>query len=352
MFGIELFAGAGGLSLGARRAGVEVIGAIEKAESASDTYAKNHPKVHLLQDDISVIDPMTFNAPKKGLVVFGGPPCQGFSTSNQKNRSLSNEGNWLFSEFLRFTEVLAPDIVLFENVAGITHTANGFFLNELVSRLEALGYNISHAVLNASRFGVPQNRSRFFCVGSKIGPLHLPEGCVDECDAVTVKDAIEDLPKLSVGNLDDRLPYRAVPKSKYAKRLRSRAKTCTGHLVTNNAPHIVERYKHVPQGGNWADIPSELMNTYRDVRRCHTGIYRRLRYDSPSIVLGNFRKNMLIHPNEDRGLSVREAARIQSFPDSYKFSGSIGQQQQQVGNAVPPMLAEAVFSSIFRQLGS
>jgi DNA (cytosine-5)-methyltransferase 1 len=121
---------------------------------------------------------------------------------------------------------------------------------------------------------------------------------------------------------------------------------CSNNLVTGNAPHIIERYKHIPAGGNWEDIPKRLMSNYTDVQRCHTGIYRRLRHDEPSVVIGNFRKNMLIHPNKHRGLSVREAARLQSFPDSFRFHGSIGFQQQQVGNAVPPLLAKAVFRQI------
>ena len=113
-------------------------------------------------------------------------------------------------------------------------------------------------------------------------------------------------------------------------------------------PSILERYAHVPQGGNWSNIPQRLMGNYEDRQRCHTGIYRRLSANEPSIVIGNFRKNMLIHPTQDRGLSVREAARLQSFPDWYEFTGSIGFQQQQVGNAVPPLLAKAVFAAVRR----
>ena len=120
----------------------------------------------------------------------------------------------------------------------------------------------------------------------------------------------------------------------------------SGHLVTRNAAFVLRRYKYIPQGGNWEDIPTRLMRNYKDREDCHTGIYHRLSADEPSIVIGNYRKNMLIHPFEDRGLSVREAARLQSFPDAYQFKGSVGYQQQQVANAVPPLLGQAVFRRI------
>jgi DNA (cytosine-5)-methyltransferase 1 len=128
--------------------------------------------------------------------------------------------------------------------------------------------------------------------------------------------------------------------------MRNGRRLVSGNLVTRNSAFVIDRYPHVPQGGNWEDIPEHLMQNYSDRTKCHTGIYHRLHPDQPSVVIGNFRKNMLIHPTQHRGLSVREAARIQSFPDSYRFTGSIGFQQQQVANAVPPLLATAVFKTL------
>ena len=159
------------------------------------------------------------------------------------------------------------------------------------------------------------------------------------------------MPELSNGASVSSLPYRIAAKSKYAQALRGGLSKSSNHLVTKNAEYIIKRYAHIPQGGNWEDIPVRLMKNYEDRLRCHTGIYHRLTANEPSIVIGNYRKNMLIHPFEDRGLSVREAARIQSFPDSYEFKGSIGFQQQQVGNAVPPKLAQAVFEAVLAQHG-
>ena len=349
MTGIELFSGAGGLSLGARLAGISVKYAIEISKAPAATYEKNHVDTKLIREDIRSIDPLSLELPCGPTILFGGPPCQGFSTSNQKTRSFLNEKNWLFLEFLRFISKISPELVVFENVSGIIQTAKGYFYKELKSSLSKLNYHVSSKVIDASRCGVPQKRNRFFCIGCKSRPVEF-RSVYKGTETVPVRDAISDLPTLAVGERSIKLPYRTSAKSKYAKTMRGELEECTGHLVTQNSDHIVERYVHVPQGGNWQDIPSTLMSTYKDRTRCHTGIYRRLRMDQPSVVLGNFRKNMLIHPKEDRGLSIREAARLQSFPDSYEFLGSIGQQQQQVGNAVPPLMAQRVFETILGQV--
>jgi DNA (cytosine-5)-methyltransferase 1 len=163
---------------------------------------------------------------------------------------------------------------------------------------------------------------------------------------ITVHQAIADLPQLNNGASIDYLHYPCKAKTDYARTMRNGSIGCTGHLVSKNASWVTKRYKFIPQGGNWQCIPVKFMKNYSDRMRCHTGIYRRLMEDRPSVVLGNYRKNMLIHPVENRGLSVREAARLQSFPDWYEFKGSIGFQQQQVANAVPPLLAKAIFMKV------
>lgn len=346
LFGVELFAGAGGMSLGAKWAGIDVKAAVEIKPSACLTFARNHPTTKLLANDIR--DVTSIDLPKRDvpLVVFGGPPCQGFSTSNQRTRNRTNPTNWLFLEFLRIVDLLGPEWLVFENVAGIVHTESGYFVRRLERHLKVRGYKISSALLNAADFGVPQRRTRFFLVASRDQippPLSVPKSPIV---LQTVKDAIWDLPVLRNGSSVDVLPYRSKATSAYSAALRGDRNICSGHLVSRNADEIVVRYPHVPPGGNWRDIPENLMRSYFDKSRCHTGIYRRLSASEPSVVLGNFRKNMLIHPTQNRGLSVREAARLQSFPDDYEFCGSIGLQQQQVGNAVPPMLAKAVFSAI------
>lgn len=349
MIGIDLFSGAGGMSLGARLAGVNVQFCVENDPHALATYTNNHKGSNVFSEDIRKLRAEyfgdTLNRRNEPLVVFGGPPCQGFSTSNQRTRSSENPSNWLFEEFIRVVNMCNPDWVVFENVKGILETESGKFFEYTYNKLNRLGYTLSHDVLNAADYGVPQARARLFIVGNRHGVrFSFPKPTVKK--HVTVFDAIADLPSLPNGADFDWHDYTSEPKSAYARKMRGRLKKSPNHIVTKNADHIIERYKHIPQGGNWEDIPKELMQNYSDVTRCHTGIYMRLKADETSVVIGNYRKNMLIHPWEDRGLSVREAARLQSFPDHYEFKGSIGFQQQQVGNAVPPILAKAVFKMI------
>lgn len=344
MIGVDLFAGAGGMSLGALAADVDIRLAVEKDVNAAATYLVNHPDIELFQDDIRNLTDINIEAGDE-IIVFGGPPCKGFSTSNQRTRNRNNPNNQLYKEFLRIVRMIAPDWLVFENVKGILETEGGLFLNDIRETLEDLGYRLSYGVLNAAQYGVPQNRYRFFIIGSLHGvQVELPGPTVRT--QTTVREALNDLPVLENGASSCTMPYRSVRPSVYARAMRRDLRESCNHLVTHNAASILERYQHVPQGGNWEDIPQRLMKNYADRRRCHTGIYHRLAPNEPSKVIGNYRKNMVIHPYQDRGLSVREAARLQSFPDDFVFRGSIGFQQEQVGNAVPPLLAQAVFEAV------
>lgn len=348
IIGIDLFSGAGGLSLGAEMAGIEVKIAVEYDTYSARTYQANHLNTKVINSDIKAVKGIDVERNNADLILFGGPPCQGYSTSNQKTRSKSNPQNWLFKEFVRLAKEIKPDWVVFENVTGIFETEKGFFADEISEAFIKLGYTCTPMTLCACNYGVPQTRSRFFLICSSNGTVPATPDVVHS--AVSVKDAIEDLPSLENGADQDVLPYKEKAKSDYAKLLRGDLECCSGHLVTKNSETVIKRYSYIPQGGNWKDIPDSLMRNYTDKSRCHTGIYRRLSANEPSITVGNYRKSMLIHPWENRGLSVREAARLQSFPDSYVFFGSIGFQQQQVGNAVPPILAKRVFESIINTL--
>ncbi|MVA33952.1 DNA cytosine methyltransferase [Agrobacterium vitis] len=345
MIGIDLFAGGGGMTLGASLTGIEVRAAVENHPSACLTYAANHPSASMLGTDIAKVQTIDVGPRNEPLVLFGGPPCQGFSTSNQRTRHAENPKNWLFREFLRMVETLKPEWVVFENVAGILQTDGGRFAESFREQLRGMGYKIAFGILNAADFGCPQRRSRYFVIAAMNAEPVLPTPPA-AVETPTLWQAIGDLPALLNGAMEDELEYGSAPLSEYAKRLRSDSGKCTGHLVSRNADSIVARYAYIPQGGNWRDVPGMMRDPVTDRRRYHSGIYKRLLQNAPSVVIGNFRKNMLIHPTQDRGLSVREAARLQSFPDDYSFCGSIGFQQQQVGNAVPPILAKAVFETV------
>lgn len=345
--GVDIFSGAGGLSLGAEMAGVQIRFAVEKDKSAADTYSYNHPGILMLQDDIHNINPREYiGVQHEPLIVFGGPPCQGFSLSNTKTRNMQNPNNSLFEEFVRFVADLKPDWFVFENVEGFLRFEKGEVRNKVKKCFEDLKYVVNDTILVASDYGVPQHRNRYFMVGSSKGILfEFPQ---KQEVIFTVDDAISDLPILVNGQMEDKLPYRK-PLSKvstYAKLMREGSKKSLQNYVSRNADYVIERYKYIGQGQNWKAIPIELMGNYANRNNCHSGIYKRLMANKPSIVISNYRKNMLIHPYQDRGLSVREAARLQSFPDTFVFKGSIMHIQQQIGNAVPPLLAKAVFDKI------
>ncbi len=345
--GIDLFSGAGGMSLGASEAGIEVKYAVEKDKHAAETYQRNHKGTVVINDDICNINDLSLGRGYP-IIVFGGPPCQGFSISNRRTNNRENQQNWLYKEFLRIVRSIKPDWVVFENVTGLLEMEKGYFFQSILSDFSNSGYECSYMTLLATDFGVPQKRSRLFVIGSRKGKKIKMEK-LGESRPVTVGEAISDLPILENGARADVLPYRHPAESEYAKSMRKNLEVCSGHLVSKNADYVIERYQYIRPGENWEAIPAEMMQNYIDRTRCHTGIYYRLQKDMPSIVIGNYRKNMLIHPEQDRGLSVREAARIQSFPDWYQFMGSIGFQQQQVGNAVPPLLAKAVFEKIVQE---
>lgn len=342
--GIDLFAGAGGLSLGAKLAGFHTELALEKLEKYAVTYRFNHPETKLIVDNVRNVDFYTCNL--RPFLVFGGPPCQGFSSSNTVTRNLENDKNHLFLEFVRAVKELLPKWVVFENVEGIKTLQKGIVIQWLKQAILDVdsNYKIADQVLTASDFGIPQRRNRYFLVANRDGiDFSFPEA---SCKIVTVKEAISDLPILQNGHNEYSIPYKDKARSKYAKLMRQRKRMCLQNFVSKNADYVVNRYKHVPQGGNWKNIPEYLMANYKNRHNCHSGIYRRLAEDKPSCVISNYRKNMLIHPTENRGLSVREAARLQSFPDDYLFQGTLEDVQQQIGNAVPPLLAKAVFDKI------
>lgn len=357
---VDLFAGAGGLSLGFEEAGFKIAFAVEKDPYSAETYKKNREKMNTepILIDMSRIN--FTNALKKfGLnkgeidVLLSGPPCQGFSQSNMRTRSLKNPKNHLFKEFIRAVREIYPKWILFENVSGIVNFEKGKIVEIMKSELEKFGYSCIWSILNAADYSIPQIRRRFFLIGNRMGADFLfphPSYGYSKKPRTTVRDAIFDLPVLKNGNKDECLPYRhnSPNISEYQREMRRNwyKNYCMNNQVTANSSLVVRRYTFIQPGSNWMDIPAYLLKNYKNKKNCHSGIYKRLKWDEPSIVVGNFRKNMLVHPEQDRGLSVREAARLQSFPDWYTFYGGLSSQQQQVADAVPPRLAYTLAISI------
>jgi len=358
---LDVFSGAGGLSEGFAQAGFFTVASVEAHQHAVETLRRNHVRgrrypTEVICEDVRLVPGARLAeiCNRWGLsrphVLMGGPPCRGFSRSNMRTRNMDNLENHLFLEFLRLVRELAPLTVVIENVADLVRFENGAVANQIRTALGEMGYEVHREILNAVHYGVPQRRSRVFFVGVAKGmAFSFPNG--EGAGDITLWSAISDLPSLPNGHAVDEMPYRTPPLTAYQSQRRNARASVKNNLVSRNNDLVVERYAYIPQGGNWENIPDGLMWNYADRSRCHHWIYRRLPEDDPSITIMNYRKNMLIHPREDRGLSVREAARIQSFDDDYRFCGPLMHQQQQVANAVPPLLARAVGRAVRNTLG-
>jgi DNA (cytosine-5)-methyltransferase 1 len=352
---IDAFCGAGGLSLGAKLAGFGLKLAIERDKYAAATYQKNFPGVELINDDIDTVAPRRISKSVGSSLdlLVAGPPCQGYSIANLRTRNRHNPLNGLHRSVVELARQLNPRAVLIENVGGILTYRKGKELRSIEESLSKLGYSTEVITLNAIDFGVPQSRRRVFLVGFRgeprpLGPMlkELRRPCP------SVAESISDLPKLNPGNSIDCLPYSPLERpSKYQREMRSRGEQMvTGCLTSRHSALTIRRFKAVRPGRNWQDIPARLFKTYANPQNCHRWLFRRLLPHSPSVTITNFRKGMLIHPYSDRTLSIREAARLQSFPDSFTFLGPLQARQQQVANAVPPRLAYAVIQAIRTEL--
>ena len=259
--GVDLFCGAGGLTLGARLAGVDVVAAVDNDSHAASTYRRNNPRVTLTEGDVRDFNsyPSVGNGDIK--ILFGGAPCQGFSTSNQRTRNSANRNNWLFKEFLRVAQEWVPDWMVFENVKGIAETEKGDFLARILADVKDIGYTAVSGFLLASDFGVPQRRTRLFVIASRREiEADLPTPM--EAPAPTVWDAISDLPRLKNGASKSKIPYRFASRNDYQDSMRCDLSECANHLVSRNFDYVIERYSHIPQGGNFEDIPPHLMRNY------------------------------------------------------------------------------------------
>ena len=357
---IDLFCGAGGLSEGFRQAGFHVLAGNDIDPHAAETFVSNHCEAEFLPGPIEDINAREFllasGLRKRELdCLIGGPPCQAFSVYNHQ-RGLHDKRSGLFREYLRIVEGLMPRWVVMENVTGITSAGHGQAVLRIQSGLASLGYRVETRILHAEAYGVPQERRRVIFLGTRIGSLPIrwpkPTHGPDHEPYVSVWDAIGDLPVLANGERPPHLlPYRTAPMSTYQGALRGNLTRVSNHEAPRLMPINLERMKFIPEGGSWRDVPYDLLPAgMKRARRCdHTKRYGRLRKEGLSSTIltkCDIHWGAYIHPEQDRTLTVREAARLQAFPDWFAFSGPRTEQYVQVGNAVPPLLGRRIAEAI------
>ena len=382
---IDLFCGAGGIAEGFRGEGFRCLYGNDVMAEAIQTFALNHPDAIADCRPIEDVNAAEIRerlklAPGELDVLVGGPPCQGFSI-NAPERFLSDPRNKLFQHYARFVREFQPKAFLFENVSGILSMDDGKVFQQILKVFTDLGYEVSVKILFAAHYGAPQERWRLILLGSKSGeiahplPTHFAKGRANfrggatltfQLDdalraalptAVTVGDAISDLPLRLMGEGAEELNYTKPTTSAYALRMRNPTGVTFNHYAAKLGPQNIERMKHVPPGGSWRDIPHDLLPAGMQKARKsdHTKRYGRLHPDRLSgtvLTKCDPHWGSVFLPTQDRALTVREAARFQSFPDHYRFLGSRVSQYEQVGNAVPVVMAAAVARSIREHLSA
>lgn len=342
---IDLFSGVGGLSYGFIMEGFNIAIANEIDKSIADSYVKNHPNTIMINEDITNIDlEQVFGHIKnsKNKIVVGGPPCQGFSQKGSR-LGLNDDRNYLFRYFYKVVEYLMPEYFVMENVPNMLTAENGYFKNEIVRLFSNIGYSIDTGVLNAYEFGVPQERKRAFVLGKKgDSVLKLPEPVLNRVNAW---DAISDLSFLNSGEGIKEQDYIMEPQTSYQVMMRIKSKKLYNHIATKHSQIAIERMRLVPPEQGKEHLPEEhrtksiFSGTWCRIKKNEPAVTITTRFDTPSS--GRF-----THPYLNRAITVREAARIQSFPDDFIFYGSKTSQMKQVGNAVPPLLGRAIAKQI------
>ncbi len=350
---IDLFSGCGGISKGflnTRRA--KIVGAIDFNQFACDTYKKNFPSANVICGDISQIS-VESTGFKDVDVIVGGPPCQGFSRLNYWDKDRDNDPrNELFLQYLRFVKELKPKAIVIENVKNILAAKNGYVPMHIENFMKKCGYELSYKILCAADFGVPQMRYRAFFIALRkdygafdfdsLNKYKLPIVTVDEAlsDIVAIEKKAKECEQGTVYQL-------GLPKSAYQRKMQAKDRKLLNHMIYYPAANVQMMMTYVPEGGNWRNVPKELFKSERSNR--YTNYLRRLKSDEPSITIDTGH-NVYFHHCFNRVPTIRESARIQSFPDDFIFTGNKGQMFKQVGNAVPPLLAEAIAKAIFEIL--
>jgi DNA (cytosine-5)-methyltransferase 1 len=364
---VELFAGAGGLMLGLEMAGFNTLLANEVHPDPCKTMARNFPNTPIIQGSIkdysgkSLFEAAALNIDSQEVhLLAGGPPCQGFSNAGMKDPD--DPRNTLIGDYIRILNDIQPRYFILENVVGLVTLHKGKLFNGVLKQLKDSGYNFHHRILYAADYGVPQMRKRLIILGSKEGPpppfpapTHFrPSGQMTFDSAsnaniyVTCGDALGDLPKIDQGEIATK--YTLMPSTPFQKLMRDGSSVIYNHQASKHRKETMDYYGLVPPGGTWLDIPVDLRNNKQGVQRWPLNGLSRTITTEPSDFL---------HPTLNRIPTVRELARIQTFPDRYEFLGQrttgnkmrrLGycSQSQQVGNAVPPLLARAIGESVFK----
>lgn len=368
---VELFAGAGGMVLGLESAGFKTLLANEVHAHPCMTLRRNFPGVPVVEASVRDLDAdqlfsqAGYDAIPPVDLIAGGPPCQGFSTAGMKDAS--DPRNTLIGDYIRLVRQIRPRAFLLENVTGLLTLRDGHLWDNVANELDELGYKFNFAVLHAADFGVPQMRNRLIVLGAReeAPPMHprpthrspkelnaptlFDEGLLEELKPfVTCGDALSDLPAIAPGMTTTK--YTKKPRTAYQRIMREGSDSLYNHQASKHRQETMDYYGLVPPGGTALDIPKEVRNGKQGVQRWPLNGIARTVTTEPTDFL---------HPTLNRIPTIRELARIQSFPDRFEFLGQrttgnkmrrLGycSQSQQVGNAVPPMLAEAIGRSIIR----
>ena len=336
---IDLFCGAGGLSCGFERAGYNVVLGIDNDSKALETFELNHKGAKSICGDITKISYEKDIKPLIGEntidVIIGGPPCQGMSLSGP--RKFDDPRNKLYLSYIRLVDEIRPKVFVIENVPGLVGLFGGQIKDSIIEKFSKMGYKIQYKILCAADYGVPQMRRRVVFVGYKKGDFEYPS---ENKTYVTCKMALSDLPPLIDELGSEEMPYASGAKNNYQKIMRENSNVVHNHVAANHSEKVQKIISLVPAGGNYKDLPEEFKNS----RNFHVA-WTRFPDDRPAPTIDTGHRHHF-HYKYNRVPTVRECARIQSFPDDFVFLGNKTQQFRQVGNAVPPLMAEAIANKI------
>lgn len=344
---LDLFCGAGGFSFGMHQnSHFKTLVALDFNEEAANTFQKNMPGAEVVTGDITDTDVKSLIIEKSKAVginmIIGGPPCQGFSMKGKK-LGLEDERNYLFKEYLKLVEELEPEVFVIENVKSLLSTAGGYFREQILEYIHRLRYNVNYGILNAKDFGVPQSRERAIFICSKSKDIALPIG---NDEGVTIRDAISDLAYLNSAQGSFESDYQMKADSEYQKKMRANSNKLYNHQATAHSKVALEKLAMIPPEKGKEYLPDELKGNQKFNttwgRLVWNGVSPTIdtRFDAPSNGTNS-------HPELNRSITPREAARIQSFSDDFIFYGGKRSVGRQIGNAVPPLLAKGIADKIW-----